>query len=69
MIEQAKAFGLPKPEKELTEEEKEKAKKIANPDGSRKISFENFKKLMFVGIEKQKLQVNFTKFIILYLTH
>ena len=54
LIEQAKALGLPKPEKEPTEEEKEKAKKIADPDGSGKITFENFKKLMLAGIEKAK---------------
>ena len=54
LIDQAKALGLPKPEKEPTEEEKEKAKKIADPDGSGKITFENFKKLMLAGIEKAR---------------
>ena len=54
LIEQAKALGLPKPEKEPTEEEKEKARKIADPDGSGKITFENFKKLMHAGIEKAR---------------
>ena len=54
LIEQAKALGLPKPEKEPTEEEKEKAKKIADPDGAGKITFENFKKLMLAGIEKAR---------------
>ena len=54
LIEQAKALGLPKPEKEPTEEEKEKAKKIADPDGTGKITFENFKKLALAGIEKGK---------------
>jgi Ca2+-binding EF-hand superfamily protein len=54
LIEQAKALGLPKPEKEPTEEEKEKARKIADPDGSGKITFENFVKLMHAGIEKAK---------------
>ena len=52
LIAQAKALGLPKPEKEPTEEEKEKARKIADPDGTGKITFENFKKLMHAGIEK-----------------
>ena len=54
LIEQAKALGLPKPEKEPTEEEKEKARKIADPDGTGKITFENFKKLALAGIEKGK---------------
>ena len=54
LIEQAKALGLPKPEKEPTEEEIEKARKIADPDGSGKITFENFKKLMHAGIEKAR---------------
>ena len=52
LIEQAKAIGLPKPEKEPTEEEKEKARKFADPDGTGKITFENFVKLMHAGIEK-----------------
>jgi len=52
LIAQAKALGLPKPEKEPTEEEKAKAKQIADPDGTGKITFENFKKLMHAGIEK-----------------
>ena len=56
LIEQAKALGLPKPEKEPTEEEKEKARKIADPDGSGKVTFENFKKLMLAGIEKAKAE-------------
>ena len=54
LIAQAKALGLPKPEKEPTEEEKEKARKIADPDGTGKITFENFKKLMLAGIEKAR---------------
>ena len=52
--EQAKALGLPKPEKEPTEEEKEKARKIADPDGTGKITYENFVKLMHAGIKKAK---------------
>ena len=54
LIEQAKALGLPKPEKEPTEEEKAAARKIADPDGSGKITFENFLKLMEAGIKKAK---------------
>ena len=54
LIEQAKALGLPKPEKEPTEEEKAAARKIADPDGSGKITFENFVKLMEAGIKKAR---------------
>lgn len=54
LIEQAKALGLPKPEKEPTEAEKEAARKLADPDGSGKITFENFKKLMHAGIKKAR---------------
>ena len=54
LIEQAKALGLPKPEKEPTEEEKAAARKIADPDGSGKITFENFVKFMEAGIKKAK---------------
>ena len=54
LIEQAKALGLPKPEKEPTEEEKAAARNIADPDGSGKITFENFVKLMEAGIKKAK---------------
>jgi len=54
LIAQAKALGLPKPEKEPTEEEKAKARKIADPDGTGKITYENFLKLMHAGIEKAR---------------
>ena len=54
LIAQAQALGLPKPEKEPTDEEKEKARKIADPDGTGKITYENFVKLMKAGIEKAK---------------
>ena len=54
LIAQAQALGLPKQEKEPTEEEKEKARKIADPDGTGKITYENFVKLMKAGIEKAK---------------
>ena len=54
LIAQAQAIGLPKPEKEPTEEEKEKARKLADPDGTGKITYENFVKLMKAGIEKAK---------------
>ncbi len=54
LIAQAQAIWIPKPEKEPTEEEKEKAKKIADPDGTGKITFENFVKFIKAGIEKAK---------------
>ena len=54
LIEQAKALGLKKKEKEPTEEEKAAARKIADPDGSGKITFENFVKLMEAGIKKAR---------------
>ena len=54
LIEQAKALGLPKPEKEPTEAEKEAARKLADPDGSGKVTFENFKKLMHAGIKRAR---------------
>lgn len=50
----AKELNLPKPEKEPTEEEKEKAKKIADPDGTGKIIFESFRKLSLAAIEEGK---------------
>lgn len=50
----AKELNLPKPEKEPTEEEKAKARKIADPDGTGKITYENFLKLMHAGIEKAR---------------
>ena len=49
---QAKALGLP--ERQETEEEKANMKKLADPDGTGKITFENFMKLMKAGIEKMK---------------
>ena len=45
LIDQVKALGLPKPEKEPTEAKKEAARKISDPDGSGKITYENFVKL------------------------
>ena len=48
LIEQAIALGLPKLEKE----EIEKAKKLTDSDGSGKITFENFKKIMHARIEQ-----------------
>ena len=45
---------LPKPEKEPTEEEKEKAKKIADPDGTGKITFEGFRAFSLAAIEEGK---------------
>jgi Ca2+-binding EF-hand superfamily protein len=45
---------LPKPEREPTEEEKEKARKIADPDGTGKITFESFRTLSLAAIEEGK---------------
>ena len=47
-------LGLPKPEKEPTEEEKEKAKKIADPEGTGKVTYENFVKFMQALIKRAK---------------
>ena len=49
---QAKALGMP--EREGTPEEKEQAKKLADPEGTGKVTKENFMKLMHAGIEKMK---------------
>ena len=56
LIEQTKALGLPKPEKQPSDEEKAKGRKIADPDGSGKIIFENFKKFLIAAIEKAKAE-------------
>ncbi len=42
------------PEREGTPEEKEQAKKLADPEGTGKVTKENFMKLMYAGIEKMK---------------
>ena len=52
--ETARRLNLPKPEKEPTAEEKEQAKKIADPDGTGKITFENYKKLSMAVIAEGK---------------
>ena len=49
----AKQMNLPGM-KPPTEEEKAAARKIADPDGSGKITFENFVKLMEAGIKKAR---------------
>ena len=51
---QAKALGLP--EREATPEEKEAAKKLADPEGTGKITKENFVKFIKAGIEKAKAE-------------
>ena len=56
IINQTKVLGLPQPEKELTEEEKEKAKKIADPDGTGKVTYENFVKVLQALIQRAKNQ-------------
>ena len=52
-IEFAKTLNLPKAP-EPTEAEKEAAKKLVDPNGTGKIDFEGFKKLVHAGIEKGK---------------
>ncbi len=49
---QAKALGIP--EREPTPEEREAAKKLADPDGTGKVTFENFVKFIKCGIEQGK---------------
>ena len=49
----AKQMNLPQ-NKEPTPEEKEKAKKLVDPNGTGKINFEGFKALVQAGIAKGK---------------
>ncbi len=49
----AKQMNLPQ-DKEPTPEEKEKAKKLVDPNGTGKINFEGFKALVQAGIAKGK---------------
>ena len=51
---QAKAVGIP--DREGTPEEKEAAKKLADPDGTGKVTYENFVKFIKTGIEKAKAE-------------
>lgn len=57
--EQAKIFKLPKPEKEPSEEDKKAAQKITDPDGTGKVLFENFVKLIKGEMEKAKAEGKF----------
>ena len=50
--EQAKALGIP--ERQPTPEEVEGAKKLADPEGTGKITYENFVKFIKAGIEQGK---------------
>jgi len=50
----AKELNLPKPEKEPTEEEKEQAKKVADPQGTGQITFEGFRNLSLAIIAEAK---------------
>ena len=50
--EQAKVLGIP--ERQPTPEEVEKAKKLADPEGSGKVTYENFVKFIKAGIEQGK---------------
>ena len=52
LLAQAKAVGMP--EREGTPEEKEAAKKIADPEGTGKVTYENFVKLIKTSFEKAK---------------
>ena len=49
----AKTLNLPKGP-EPTEAEKEAAKKLVDPNGTGKVDFEGFRKLVLAGIEKAK---------------
>ena len=49
---QAKALGFP--EREPTPEEREGAKKLADPEGTGKVTYENFVKFIKCSIEKGK---------------
>ena len=44
------------PERQPTPEEVEGAKKLADPEGTGKVTYENFVKFIKVGIEKGKAQ-------------
>jgi Ca2+-binding EF-hand superfamily protein len=50
----AEKLNLPKPEREPTEEEKEQGKKLADPTGSGKITFEGFRALSMAIIAEAK---------------
>ena len=50
----SKTLNLPADIKEPTDEEKEKAKKLVDPNGTGKITYEGFVRLVKAGIEKGK---------------
>ena len=50
----AEKLNLPKPEREPTEEEKEQGRKLADPTGSGKITFEGFRALSLAIITEAK---------------
>ena len=52
LIKQNKEFGLP--EREGTQEEKDAGRKLADPEGTGKVTCENFIKFMKVGIQQAK---------------
>ena len=54
LLEQGKLLGISKPEKEPTDAEKEAARKIADPDGTGKITYEGFFNLMKSQIQKAR---------------
>ena len=54
LVAQAKALGMP--EREGTPEEKEAAIKLADPEGTGKVTYENFVKLIKFSIEKGKAE-------------
>ena len=54
LVEQFKAMGLPEQDKKPSKEEMEKIKAIVDPEGSGKITYENFVKLIKAQIEKAK---------------
>ena len=67
----AKQMNLPQ-DKEPTPEEKEKAKKLVDPNGTGKINFEDLKLLFKLELPKEKKKENFKLnylFIIIDLIH
>ena len=54
MIETGQRLNFPKPEREPTEEEKEQGRKLCDPEGTGKITFEGFRRLSLAIIEKAK---------------
>ena len=54
VLKKAQELNLPKPEKEPTEEDKEKARKIADPEGKNQVTYENFVKFFHALLQRAK---------------